>query len=56
MIHKVSAIAIGAVALSTVLGSTAVQAQESCSAMYGHMMGIYQADPYQAAPSAPYSR
>jgi hypothetical protein len=46
MINKVSAIAISAVALSAVLGSTAVQAQESCPAMYSHMMGIYQANPY----------
>jgi hypothetical protein len=49
MINKVSAIAIGAVALSTVLGSTAVRAQESCASMYGRMMGIYQADPYSPA-------
>jgi hypothetical protein len=49
MINKVSAIAIGAVALSTVLGSTAVQAQESCASMYSRMMGIYQANPYSPA-------
>ena len=49
MINKVSAIAIGAVALSAVLGSTAVRAQESCASMYGRMMGIYQADPYSPA-------
>jgi hypothetical protein len=46
MFNKVSAIAIGVVALSAVLGSTAVQAQESCSSMYNRMMGIYQSDPY----------
>jgi len=46
MINKVSAIAIGAVALSAVLSSTAVQAQESCPSMYNRMMGIYQANPY----------
>ena len=49
MISKMSAIAIGAVALSTVLGATAVRAQESCSGMYNRMMGIYQADPYSPA-------
>jgi hypothetical protein len=49
MINKVSAIAIGAVALSAVLGSTAVRAQESCASMYDRMMGIYQADPYSPA-------
>ena len=49
MFNKVSAIAIGAVALSAVLGSTAVRAQESCASMYGRMMGIYQADPYSPA-------
>ncbi|HEX5231907.1 MAG TPA: hypothetical protein VFW56_06715 [Bradyrhizobium sp.] len=49
MINKVSTIAIAAVALSTVLGSTAVQAQESCTEMYNHMMRIYQADPYSPA-------
>jgi hypothetical protein len=46
MINKVSAIAIGAVAFSAVLSSTAVQAQESCPSMYSRMMGIYQANPY----------
>ena len=45
MINKVSTIAIAAVALSTVLGSTVVQAQESCSEMYNHMMRIYQQTP-----------
>ena len=49
MISKVSAIAVAAVALSTVLGSTAVRAQGSCPAMYGRMMEIYQADPYSPA-------
>ena len=49
MLNKVSAIAIGAVALSAVLNPTAVQAQESCASMYGRMMGIYQADPYAPA-------
>jgi hypothetical protein len=49
MINKVSAIAIGAVALSAVLGSTAVKAQESCPSMYNRMMGIYQANPYSPA-------
>lgn len=51
MINKVSTIAIAAVALSTVLGSTVVQAQESCSEMYNHMMRIYRADPYSPAYS-----
>ncbi len=49
MINKVSAIAVTAIALSTLLGSTAVRAQESCPAMYSHMMGIYQADPFSPA-------
>ena len=49
MISKVSAIAVAAVAVSTVLGSTAVRAQESCPAMYSRMMGIYQANPYSPA-------
>jgi hypothetical protein len=49
MINKIFAIAIGAVAVSTVLGSTAVRAQESCASMYSRMMGIYQANPYSPA-------
>ena len=49
MTNKVSAIAISAVALCTVLGSTAVQAQESCASMYSRLMGIYQANPYSPA-------
>jgi len=46
MIMKLPAIAVAAVALSVVLGSTNVQAQENCNAMHNHLMGIYQANPY----------
>lgn len=46
MFIKKPAIAVAAVALSAILGSTDLRAQESCPAMYSQMMGIYQADPY----------
>jgi len=49
MIIKMSAIAVAAVALTAVLGSTNARAQESCPGLYSRMMGIYQADPYSPA-------
>ena len=49
MIIKISAVAIAAVALSAMLGSTEVRAQETCLGLYNEAMRIYQTDPYSPA-------
>jgi len=49
MIMKLPTIAVAAAALSAMLSSNGVKAQESCTGLYNRMISVYQVDPYSPA-------